>query len=41
MGYLIHGLYYIDNMSNNNKSQTNMSDVNAMLIENASNFKYL
>ena len=41
MGHLIHGLYYIDNMSNNNKSQTNMSDVNAMLIENASNSKYL
>ena len=41
MGYLIYGLYYVDNMSNNNKPQTNMSDVNAMLIENASNSKYL
>ena len=41
MGYLIHGLYYVDNMSNNNKPQTNMSDVNAMLIENSSNSKYL
>ena len=41
MGYLIHGLYYVDNMSNNNKSQTNVSDVNTMLIENASNSKYL
>ena len=41
MGYLIHGLYYVDNMSNTNKPQTNISDVNAMLIENASNSKYL
>ena len=41
MGYLIHNLYYVDNMSNNNKPQTNMSDVNEMLIENTSNSKYL
>ena len=41
MSYLIHGLYYVDNMNNNNKPQTNESDVNAMLIENASNSKYL
>ena len=40
MGYLIHGLYYVDNMSNNNKPQNNVSNVNAMLIENASNSKY-
>ena len=39
IGYLIHGLYYVDNISNNNKPQTNMSNVNAMLIENASNSK--
>ena len=41
MSYLMHGLYYINNMSHNNKPQTNVSDVNAMLIENASNSKYL
>ena len=41
IGYLIHRLYYVDNMSNNNKPQTNVSDVNAMLIENTSNSKYL
>ena len=41
MCYLIHSLYYVDNMSKNNKPQTNKSDVNAMLIENASNSKYL
>ena len=38
IGYLIHGLYYVDNMSNNNEPQYN---VKAMLIENASNSKYL
>ena len=38
MAYLIYGLYYIDNMSNNNEPQSNMK---AMLIENASNSKYL
>ena len=38
MGYLIHGLYYIDNMSNNNEPQSN---VKTMLIENASNSKNL
>ena len=41
MGYLIHNLYYVDNMSNNNKPQTNMSNVDTMLIKNTSNFKYL
>ena len=41
MGYLILDLYYVDNMSNNYKPQTNESDVNAMLIENDSNSKYL
>ena len=38
MGYLIHGLYYIDNMCNNNEPQFN---VKTMLIENASNSKNL
>ena len=41
MGYLIHGLYYVDNMSNNKEPQINVSNENAMLIENASNSKYL
>ena len=41
MCYLIYGLYYVDNMSNNNEPQINVSDENAMLIENASNSKYL
>ena len=38
IGYLIHSLYYIDNLSNNNEPQSN---VKAMLIENVSNSKYL
>ena len=38
MGYVIHGLYYVDNMSNNNEPQSN---VKAMLIKNTSNSKYL
>ena len=38
MGYLIHGLYYIDNMSNNNEPQSNMK---VMLIENTYNSKYI
>ena len=38
MGYLIHSLYYVDNISNNNKPQSNMK---VMLIENAFNSKYL
>ena len=37
-GYLIHGLYYVDNMSNNNEPQSNMK---AMLIEYAFNSQYL
>ena len=41
MGYLIHGLYYVDNMSNNNESQINVSNANAMSTENGSNSKYL
>ena len=41
MGYLIHDLYYVDNMSNNNKPQSNMNDVNVMIIKNASNSKCL
>ena len=35
---MIHSLYYVDNMSNNIEPQSNM---NSMLIENASNSKYL
>ena len=31
MGYLIQGLYYVDNISNNKKPQTNVSNDNAML----------
>ena len=38
IGYLIHGLYYIDNMSNKHEPQSNMK---TMLIENASNSKNL
>ena len=38
MGYVIHGLYYVDNITNNIEAQ---SDVNAMLIENTSNSKHL
>ena len=41
MGYLIHGLYYVDNISNNNEPQINASNANAMIIENTSNSKYL
>ena len=37
MSYLIHDLYYIDDMSNNNQPQINVSDANEMLIENAPN----
>ena len=38
MGYVMHGLYYVDNITNNIEAQ---SDVNAMLIENTSNSKHL
>ena len=38
MGYVIHGLYYVDNITNNIEAQ---SQVNAMLIENTSNSKHL
>ena len=38
MSYVRHGLYYIDNITNNIEPQSN---VNAMLIENTSNSKYL
>ena len=38
MGYLIHGLYYIDNISNNKEPRSN---VKAMLIESTSNAKHL
>ena len=38
MGYVIHGLYYVDNITDNIEPQSN---VNAMLIENTSNSKYL
>ena len=31
MGYLIQGLYYVDNISNNNEPQTNVSNDNALL----------
>ena len=31
MGYLIQGLYYVNNISNNNKPQTHVSNDNAML----------
>ena len=31
MGYLIQGLYYDDNISNNNQPQTNVSNDNTML----------
>ena len=39
IGYLIQGLYYIDNIANNNKPQMNVSNANSMLINNASNSK--
>ena len=38
MGYLIHGLYYVDNMSNNTEPP---NVVNILLIKNTSNSKYL
>ena len=38
MGYVIHGLYYIDNISNNIEPQSN---VNAILIKNSINSKHL
>ena len=41
MGYVLHGLYYIDNKSNNKQYPTNLNVVNTMLIHNASNLKYL
>ena len=41
MGYLIQGLYYVDNISNNNMPQIFMSKANAMFIETASNSKNL
>ena len=41
MGYLIQGLYYVDNISNNNMPQTFVSKANAMFIEIASNSKNL
>ena len=39
IGYLIQGLYYDDNISNNNKPRTSVSNENAMLLEIASNSK--
>ena len=39
MGYLIQGLYYVDNISNNNMPQTFVSKVNALFKEIASNSK--
>ena len=41
MGYVLHGLYYIDNKSNNKQYPTNLNIVNTMLINNASNPKYI
>ena len=41
MGYVLHGLYYIDNKSNNKQYPTNLNVVNTMVIHNASNPKYL
>ena len=41
MGYLIQGLYYVDNISNNNMPQIFVSKVNAMFKEIASNSKNL
>ena len=38
MGYLIHGLYYINNISNNKEPRSNMK---AMLFENVANSKHL
>ena len=38
MGYVIHGLYYVDNMINNIEPQSN---VNVMIIKNATNSKHL
>ena len=38
MGYVIYGLYYMDNMSNNIEPQSN---VNAILIKHTFNSKYL
>ena len=40
MGYVLHGLYYIDNKSNNKQYPTNLNVMNIMLIHNASNLKY-
>ena len=39
MGYLIQGLYYVDNVTNNNKPQIKVSNANSMLINDASNSK--
>ena len=39
MGYLIQGLYYVDNISNNNMPQTFVIKVNALFKEIASNSK--
>ena len=41
MGYLIQGLYYVDNISNNNMPQTFVIKVNALFKEIASNSKNL
>ena len=38
MGYMIHGLYYVNNISNNIKPQLN---VNTTLIKNTTNSKHL
>ena len=41
LAYLIQGLYYVDNVTNNNKPRMNVSNANSMLINDASNSKYL
>ena len=41
IGYLIHGLYYVDNISNNNTPQTYVSNVNTMFKDITSNSKNL
>ena len=41
MGYLIQGLYYVDNISNNNMPQKFVSKANAMFIEISYNSKNL
>ena len=41
MGYLIQGLYYVDNIANNKRPKINVSNANTILINDASNSKYL